>query len=66
MNTTFTCTCGWKWVLDFPHGQVIGPFYASRMGNDEIVLSRPKIMKMEEFAGYYSDCLDDIERKLFT
>lgn len=63
----FKCTCGWNWVLDLQNGQVIGPFYASLLGTPpEIVLSQPRVMALANFADNYSDCLYDIERKIFS
>lgn len=58
------CNCGWNWVLDLAHGQIIGPFYASISGTEcEILISNPRVMTLEAFADDYADCFAHLVRK---
>jgi hypothetical protein len=64
-SVVFTCACSWEWLLDIPHGLIVGPLYASIL-DGQASLSSPRILTFEEFAEDYSDCLGDLERKILS
>ena len=63
----FVCQCQWTWIIDLPKAKVFGPIYMNVWSdpNLEPFLHIGRERTMEEFMDDYSDCYNDLERKLF-
>ena len=67
----FRCTCDWQWIIDLEDGLVIGPIYMSVFTDpaDRPVLTignKGTAFTFRYFNDNYSDCYDDLTRKILA